>query len=358
MEDILHAADGRPLARRWEGNPVLTADDVPGPATLVFNAGVARFRGRYVMLFRNDIGDPERKTLEKTVLGLAVSDDGLHWEVDPDPIEIIPPDGELLRCYDPRLTVLEDRCYVCFAADTRHGIRGGIAVTEDFRSYEVLSLSAPDNRNMVIFPERIDGRIARLERPFPIYGRGAPEAFDIWYSESLEGRFWGNTHLVLGSEQVPFANSKIGPAAPPVRTEHGWLATFHAVYKHDYDLPSWHSGWRKEYKVGIMLLDSDPRRTGSGVTRSFPAGCWSNRMAKSACTTARRIRWKRSPSAAWRNGSRLVLQSPFQVDAGRERLQFALHRPQYIRSLSTKDRRRARDIPVGIPSSLGRRATP
>jgi len=257
MEDILHAADGRPLARRWEGNPVLTADDVPGPATLVFNAGVARFRGRYVMLFRNDIGDPERKTLEKTVLGLAVSDDGLHWEVDPDPIEIIPPDGELLRCYDPRLTVLEDRCYVCFAADTRHGIRGGIAVTEDFRSYEVLSLSAPDNRNMVIFPERIDGRIARLERPFPIYGRGAPEAFDIWYSESLEGRFWGNTHLVLGSEQVPFANSKIGPAAPPVRTEHGWLATFHAVYKHDYDLPSWHSGWRKEYKVGIMLLDSD-----------------------------------------------------------------------------------------------------
>jgi beta-1,4-mannooligosaccharide/beta-1,4-mannosyl-N-acetylglucosamine phosphorylase len=154
------------------------------------------------------------------------------------------------------LTVIEDRCYMCFALDTRHGICGGVAVTDDFEHFEILSVSAPDNRNMVLFPERSDGMFMRLERPFPIYGRGAPEAFDIWFSRSPDCRYWGDTQLVLGSEQVPFCNSKIGPAAPPVRTEAGWLTVFHAVDKDEQrELPSWHGGWIKRYTAGVMLLD-------------------------------------------------------------------------------------------------------
>jgi beta-1,4-mannooligosaccharide/beta-1,4-mannosyl-N-acetylglucosamine phosphorylase len=55
---------------------------------------------------------------------------------------------------------------------------------------------------------------------------------------------------------VPFANDKIGPGAPPVKTPRGWLTTFHSV---DLD-PSrgkngWESFWRKRYCAGIMLLD-------------------------------------------------------------------------------------------------------
>ena len=120
-------------------------------------------------------------------------------------------------------------------------------------------MSAPDNRNMVIFPERIDGKIARLERPFPIYGRGAPEAFDTWYADSPDGRYWGNQQLVLGSESVPFANNKIGPGAPPVRTERGWLTVIHAVYKDDNrDLGGWGANpWTKRYVAGLVLLDLD-----------------------------------------------------------------------------------------------------
>jgi len=48
--------------------------------------------------------------------------------------------------------VIDNRCYLCFAVDTHHGIRGGIAVTDDLDKWEVLSLSVPDNRNMVLFP--------------------------------------------------------------------------------------------------------------------------------------------------------------------------------------------------------------
>jgi beta-1,4-mannooligosaccharide/beta-1,4-mannosyl-N-acetylglucosamine phosphorylase len=241
---------------RYPGNPILAPEDVPYPSGQVFNAGVTKWQGRYVMVFRNDWDFDERTHYpRRRNLGLAHSDDGIHWEVAPEPLPPIWSSG-MRTAYDPRLTVLDGRLYVCLAVDTKHGIRGGVAVTDDLEHFEMLSLSAPDNRNMVFFPERQDGYFMRLERPFPIYGRGAPEAFDMWFSRSPDCRFWGDTELVLGSEQVPFANSKIGPASPPVKTDKGWLTLFHAVYKdEERELLSWHGGWHKAYMAGILLLD-------------------------------------------------------------------------------------------------------
>lgn len=246
------------LIRRYEGNPILSADDVPYKASLIFNAGVAKFNGRYVMAFRNDYGaDNTNGRCEGTNIGLAFSDDGLSWAAQSKPWIEWKTD-EIDRAYDPRLTVIDGRCYLCFAVDTKHGIRGGIAVTDDFDKWEVLSLSAPDNRNMVLFPERIGGKFMRLERPFPVYGRGAKEAFDVWFSDSPDCQYWGNNQLVLGSEQVSWANAKIGPGAPPVRTKHGWLALIHAVtIDTTVELPAYHPGWHKTYTIGAMLLDLD-----------------------------------------------------------------------------------------------------
>lgn len=96
-------------------------------------------------------------------------------------------------------------------------------VTEDLEHFEVLSLSTPDLRNMVLFPELIGGKYVRLERPFTIYIRGGRDRFDAWISESPDLKHWGNSSLLLAVEQVPFANDKIGSAAPPVRTDKGWL---------------------------------------------------------------------------------------------------------------------------------------
>jgi beta-1,4-mannooligosaccharide/beta-1,4-mannosyl-N-acetylglucosamine phosphorylase len=63
-------------------------------------------------------------------------------------------------------------------------------------------------------------------------------------------------------EDVPFANDKIGPAAPPIKTDKGWLTTFHAV---DLDPErgknGWEKSWKKRYCAGIMLLDlEDPTK--------------------------------------------------------------------------------------------------
>jgi beta-1,4-mannooligosaccharide/beta-1,4-mannosyl-N-acetylglucosamine phosphorylase len=247
--------------KRHPANPILTAADVPYHATLVFNAGITKYQGRYVMVFRNDYGEEGNPRFEGTNNGLAFSEDGVKWEVQPDPCFDLR-DEEVRRAYDPRLTVIDGRCYMCFAVDTYHGVCGGIAATDDFEHFEVLSLSTPDNRNMVLFPEKIGGMYVRLERPFPVYGRGGGEQFDIWISDSPDLKYWGNSRLLLGGEHVPFANAKIGPGAPPVKTDKGWLTTFHAV---DIDpgrrKNGWEATWKKRYTIGIMLLDlQDPRR--------------------------------------------------------------------------------------------------
>ncbi|MFD0673864.1 glycoside hydrolase family 130 protein [Cohnella sp. GCM10027633] len=247
-----------PVVHRHPANPILTPSQVPYNPALVFNAGVCKFQGRYVMVFRNDYGDAGAYTLEPhhtTDLGLAFSDDGIHWNVEPEPCLKLR-DEEIVRVYDPRLTVIDGRCYLCFAVDTKHGIRGGIAVTDDFRSFEVLSLSLPDNRNMVLLPEKVNGNFVRLERPFTVYSRGGVDRFDMWLSESPDLVYWGKSRLVLAVEQVPFANDKIGPAAPPVKTKHGWLTTFHAVDRDETrGKNGWEDSWKKRYTAGIMLLD-------------------------------------------------------------------------------------------------------
>lgn len=83
-------------------------------------------------------------------------------------------------------------------------------VTDDLEHFEVLSLSTPDLRNMVLFPELIGGKYVRLERPFTLYSRGGRNRFDAWIPESPDLKHWGNSSLLLAVEQVPFANDKIG----------------------------------------------------------------------------------------------------------------------------------------------------
>ncbi|HEY6191627.1 MAG TPA: glycoside hydrolase family 130 protein [Bacteroidota bacterium] len=255
-----------PVITRCASNPILKAADVPYKSDLVLNAGVTRFKGRYVMVFRNDIRTDEYTVREGVSLGLAHSEDGIEWEVEPKPCfdsSFGAEKGEFINTYDPRLTVIDGRCYMTFGMDTRHGVRGGIAVTDDFEKFEVLSVAAPDNRNFVLFPEKIGGKYVRLERPFPIYGRpGYPERFDIWISDSPDLVYWGNPELLLGVEDVPFSNQKLGAGPPPVKTSKGWLTVFHAS---DFDATRGRDGfeltWKKRYSAGVMLLDlADPRK--------------------------------------------------------------------------------------------------
>lgn len=273
-DQIIGELTSSPAVTRFSGNPILTPARCPYHATLTFNAGVCRYEDRYVMVFRNDFNSQEQPgRLVGTNLGLAYSWDGLNWEVQPEPCFAME-DEEISRAYDPRLTVIDGRVHLCFAVDTRHGVRGGIAVTDDFENFEIMSISTPDNRNMVLFPELFSGMYVRLERPFPVYSRGRnSERFDIWISDSPDLHYWGNHELLLGTEHVPFCNRKIGPAAPPVKTDAGWLTTFHAVDVNPE--VTWggmeqfrQTEWQKRYTAGVMLLDLENPYRVIGMSRS------------------------------------------------------------------------------------------
>ena len=253
--------------------PLIRSSDLPYESALVFNAGVTKFNGKYIMIFRNDYGTSEERFLEDrcfsgTNLGVAISDNGVdnweirkNWLIDSHELSAAT-NRELRRFYDPRITVIEGKPYLCLATDTRHGIRGCIAAIDDnFEKIEPLSLSVPNNRNMVLFPERIGGKYIRLERPMADFGEHCCN-YDVWMTDSADLVYWGNPKVVIDIRQVPFANEKIGPAAPPIKTEKGWLTTFHAV---DYDPErgknGWAEKWEYRYSSGIMLLDlEDPSK--------------------------------------------------------------------------------------------------
>ncbi len=271
MPAVLPALATHPCIKKRPA-PILRAADLPYPSSLVFNAGVIRYRGEYVMVFRNDYGtdqygyENENRRFTGTSVGVARSKNGIDgWRFDPTPLmDSNDPekDPELKRFYDPRVIQIDGRLYLCLAMDTRHGIRGAIAaLSDDLKSYELISASVPENRNMVLFPEKIGGEYVRLERPMPVYSRGR-DRFDIWLSRSPDLVYWGKSALVLGVEDVPFANDKIGPTASPIKTDRGWLTLFHAVDRdEERGKNGWEKKWTKRYTAGLMLLDlNDPSK--------------------------------------------------------------------------------------------------
>src|SRR6202008_506250 len=121
---------------------------------------------------------------------------------------------------DPRVTRLEGEYIITYSAYSRNGVRIALAKTKDFSQMERVSLiTEADYRNVGIFPEKFDGLYARLDRP---HSEIAPWA--IWISCPPDRRYWGQPQLIMRPEQYHGDERKSGPAAPPIKTEQGWLS--------------------------------------------------------------------------------------------------------------------------------------
>ena len=253
-----------PVVQRCSENPLITAKNIPFPCDLAFNAGVAKFRGRYYMAFRYDkFRDNDRgKGLIDSGTGLAESDDGIHWQAHEQPVKLHWKGKELGWTGDARLTVMEDKLYVSFCFNSLHGERPGLAVWQGGDDFEVLFLGIPAQRNMILCPYKINGKYWRMERPviLPVTGK---EQYGIWTSYSTDLIHWGEAELVLGVEDVPYATFKIGSAAPPIETEKGFLLFFHSVDDDPAREVVYPDGakWCSRYTCGAVLLDKkDPCR--------------------------------------------------------------------------------------------------
>jgi predicted GH43/DUF377 family glycosyl hydrolase len=234
-----------PLVQRFAENPILKPADVPYPVVTVHNAGVVKFHDAYRMVFRS------HQHNGRSVLGLAESDDGVHFEVRSKPFLVPASEGpfadyEEYGVEDCRVCLLEDVCWLTYSAYSRYGVRIGLARTEDFRHVErVAMITQPDHRNIVLFPEKIGGRYARLDRP---HTQIMP--WSIWISYSPDLIYWGESRIVMRPEAYHWDEQKIGPGATPFRTDRGWLSIYHGVF------PTMAGGF---YRLGVALHDlSDP----------------------------------------------------------------------------------------------------
>ncbi len=206
---------------RYEGNPIVRPDAVPC-ANTIFNSAVVRYGDGYVGVFRIDCREL------RSNLHLGRSRDGIHWEIEPRRIEMRCADPEIAtdgRGYDPRVIPLDGKYYITWC-NKYHGPTIGLAVTTDFTTFEQLeNITAPYNRNGVLFPRKIGGRYAMLHRPSDIHHT----AFgDIFYCTSPDLVHWGRQRFVFG--RLPgWESLKVGPGPYPLEIDEGWLLIYHGV---------------------------------------------------------------------------------------------------------------------------------
>jgi predicted GH43/DUF377 family glycosyl hydrolase len=125
---------------------------------------------------------------------------------------------------DPRLVMFDDRYYFTYVAVSVHGIVTALASTVDFQTFDRHGvIFCPENKDVILFPEKIGGEYVAFHRPNPASHFAQPE---IWLARSPDLFHWGQHERLLGRE-AEWATLKVGGGTPPIRTPDGWLSLYH-----------------------------------------------------------------------------------------------------------------------------------
>jgi predicted GH43/DUF377 family glycosyl hydrolase len=153
---------------------------------------------------------------------------------------------------DPRITWIDRRFYFTYVAVSRHGAATALASTDDFRQFTRHGLIfPPENKDVVLFPERLDNQYVALHRP---NGRTLFTPPEMWIARSPDLISWGR-HDPLFAEKAGWESGRVGAGAPPIRTELGWLEIYHGNRR-----PTG-PGEVGQYVAAALVLDTDdPRR--------------------------------------------------------------------------------------------------
>lgn len=241
---------------RWE-NPVLTREHIPvewcydldlsaNPyfmerlgVNAVFNSGAIKLNGKYYLVARIEGSD------RKSFFGVAESDspvDGFRFWAKP--VELPDTCPEETNVYDMRLTQHEDGwIYGVFCSESKDQANpdlsaavaaAGIVRTKDLITWErlpnLVTLRSPQQRNVDLLPEFVNGKYAFYTRPMDDFidtGSGGGVGF---------GLCTDITNAVIDEETITsprryhtITESKNGEGATPIKTEKGWLHIAHGV---------------------------------------------------------------------------------------------------------------------------------
>ena len=224
---------------RSEKNPILSRHHIP-TSNSIYNSAVVPFEDGFVGVFRID----DRS--KAFALYTGKSKDGVSWDIKHSPIKFQCEDteiGNFIEGYDPRVVKIEDKYYVTWC-NSYHGPTIGVAYTYDFETfYQLENAFMPCCRNGVLFPKKIGGKYAILNRTADM---GQTPFGDIFYLESPDMTHWGKCRHVFGPEPRSWQSTKVGAGPIPIETTEGWLLFYHGV---------WSSCNGLNYCMGAAILD-------------------------------------------------------------------------------------------------------
>lgn len=211
---------------RLATNPLVSPSDISfAAATGTFNPGavIDRASGRVVLLVR-----VFEKETNRSCLGLALSSDGEHIdEVWDHPAVARAEPYEEWGAEDARVTwIEEDGIYaITYTGYSPAGPRVCLITTDDILAPERYKRHGPriagDNKNCVVFPEKIDGQYVILHRPMP--------RIECVRVSSLVEEWPVKGETILGPRPGTWRSSRVGAGPPPIRTRIGWLLAFHGA---------------------------------------------------------------------------------------------------------------------------------
>jgi 4-O-beta-D-mannosyl-D-glucose phosphorylase len=239
-------------------HPVLTAQHAPitwkydlDPATnpylmerfginAAFNAGAIKFNGKYIMVVRVEGAD------RKSFFAVAESPNGIdHFEYWERPVTMPETDEPDTNLYDMRLTAHEDGwIYGLFCTERRDPAAPahdqsmaiaacGIARTKDLLTWERLAdlkTQSPQQRNVVLHPEFVNGKYALYTRPqdgFISAGKGGGIGFGL--CDNMENAVVDEETIIDNKQYHTVYEAKNGQGPTPIKTEEGWLHLAHGV---------------------------------------------------------------------------------------------------------------------------------
>lgn len=243
------------MLHRHSKNPIITRKDIPDikpdlvDVTSVFNPGAIKVNSTYILLLR------VQNRGRETFIIKAESDNGVDFKVDNKIVEfkgIESVKEKIYHLYDARITKIGDVYFVMFAMDMDAGCQLGLAKTADFETFEFLSIvSNGDIRNGVLFPEKVNGKYLRFDRPNKINLEGGPSSGSaIYLSQSEDLLQWEPIKQVMEG-RFHYWDENIGSGPPPVKTREGWLHIYHGI--------ALHFASSNIYQAGVALHDlKDP----------------------------------------------------------------------------------------------------
>jgi len=172
----------------------------------------------------------------------AWSDDGVNFIVEKEPLLVAGTALEMYGIEDPRITFIDGKYIITYSVVSDDGIGTVMAFSRDLKSAERKGLIfLQNNKNVAIFPEKVNGLYWAFHRPF----NKVRTKESIWIAASQDLIHWGQFKKIVSPGPEDWDILKIGPGAPPIKTEKGWLEIYHGVDKDE------------RYSLGAVLLDAD-----------------------------------------------------------------------------------------------------